>query len=286
MKKIWLIIAFLSVTLVAADCVEYHPNLISKIEQAAKDQVTVLNLGNICPECSHGLTHVPAKIGDIKTLKVLNLSGNQLSSSSLARLINHLSNNGIALEELNLDGNLLVTLPPEIGQLSSLKKLSLNRNMLTALPPEFRQLSNLEMLNLSMNRFRQYPPEINAIAGLNTLDLGDNQLKSLPPEIDQLTQLRNLYLAQNELGVRLSVGASLGVVLSKELPIRAALGPELSVGTARVLASVSVSCHRCLYRCRSHINVVTVDCPAPNRLRRTWYRLVWATKPNYWHPVF
>ena len=47
------------------------------------------------------------------------------------------------LKTLNLRGNILTSLPPEIGQLENLQKLNLSLNKLTSLPPEIGQLENL-----------------------------------------------------------------------------------------------------------------------------------------------
>ena len=54
--------------------------------------------------------------------------------------------------QLNLAGNDLISLPPEIWQLPNLMELYLSGNRLTSLPPEIGQLSNLEKLDLSKNR--------------------------------------------------------------------------------------------------------------------------------------
>ncbi|MHC5825101.1 MAG: leucine-rich repeat domain-containing protein, partial [Nostoc sp.] len=53
--------------------------------------------------------------------------------------------------ELNLSGEDLTTLPPEIVQLTNLQTLNLSSNQLSSLPPEIVQLTNLQSLNLSIN---------------------------------------------------------------------------------------------------------------------------------------
>jgi len=52
---------------------------------------------------------------------------------------------------LDLSGNELTTLPPEIGLLTSLTTLYLSENELTMLPPEIGQLTGLTTLYLSNN---------------------------------------------------------------------------------------------------------------------------------------
>ncbi len=101
--------------------------------------------------------------------------------------------------ELNLSFNELSTLPPEIGQLTSLTKLNLGNNQLSTLPPELLQLTSLTMLGLSFNELSTLPPEIGQLTNLTELYLINNQLTTLPPEIGQLTKLEALRLDDNPL---------------------------------------------------------------------------------------
>ena len=97
-----------------------------------------------------GLTGaVPAEIGQLTLLRVLQLGDNKLTS-----------------------------LPAEIGQLTSLMVLELRGNQLTSLPAEIGQLTSLEELNLSDNQLTSVPAEIGQLTSLKELDLSDNQLTS------------------------------------------------------------------------------------------------------------
>jgi Leucine-rich repeat (LRR) protein len=49
---------------------------------------------------------------------------------------------------LNLSGNSLTSVPPELARLTSLQRLDLSANQLTSLPPELAQLTNLRELYL------------------------------------------------------------------------------------------------------------------------------------------
>ena len=102
-----------------------------------------------------------------------------------------------AQTSLDLSGLGLITLPPEMGQLTALTALFLGDNRLTVLPPEIGQLTALTTLDLSGNRLAALPPEIGQLTALTTLDLGGNRLFALPPEIGQLTALTELYLGDN-----------------------------------------------------------------------------------------
>ena len=125
-----------------------------------------------------GLTGaVPAEIGRLTSLTVLDLGGNKLTS--LPAEIGQLT----SLTELSLFCNKLTTLPAEIGQLTSLESLYLSRNQLTSLPAEIGQLTSLTELHLSGNRLTTVPYEIGLITSLVRLDLTNNKLTSMPAAI-------------------------------------------------------------------------------------------------------
>ncbi|WP_417909733.1 COR domain-containing protein [Candidatus Electronema sp. PJ] len=85
--------------------------------------------------------------------------------------------------KLDLSGNQLRSLPPEIGHLTELTEINLWGNKLTTLPPEIYQLMNLTELDLSRNQFSNLPPEICQLTKLTWLYLSDNPLTSPPLEI-------------------------------------------------------------------------------------------------------
>jgi small GTP-binding protein len=101
--------------------------------------------------------------------------------------------------ELDLSGNGLESLPPEIGELKSLTKLYLSENGLENLPPEIGALKNLTTLYLWNNSLEGLPSEIRELKSLTVLDLSGNVLESLPPEIGELESLTVLDLSGNPL---------------------------------------------------------------------------------------
>ncbi|MGJ3244528.1 MAG: COR domain-containing protein [Elainellaceae cyanobacterium] len=123
----------------------------------------------------------------------LDLAGNDLEE--LPPEIGHLTN----LQRLDLSSNSLSSLPAEIGQLTNLQALDLSSNSLSSLPPEIGQLTNLQRLDLSSNSLSSLPAEIGQLTNLQTLKLSSNSLSSLPAEIGQLTNLRSLFLGSNQL---------------------------------------------------------------------------------------
>jgi small GTP-binding protein len=123
----------------------------------------------------------------------LNLFGQELTE--LPPEIGQLTN----LNSLDLRSNQLTVIPPEINQLTNLTKLYLGWNILTAISQENVQLTNLIMLDFSNNQLTYVLPEIGHLISLTELYLGGNKLTALPLEIGQLTSLAWLDLSDNQL---------------------------------------------------------------------------------------
>ena len=100
---------------------------------------------------------------------------------------------------LDLTGQGLGTLPPEIGNLTNLRSLVLSFNDLTVLPAEIGNLTNLVNLYLNNNQLMVLPPRIGKLSSLQYLNLRDNRLMGLPREIGNLTLLTDLDLRSNQL---------------------------------------------------------------------------------------
>ena len=85
----------------------------------------------------NNLTELPAGIGDLKELLVLNVSNNQLVG--LPTSIQKLNRLGM----LYLDGNNLTELPAGIGDLKELLMLKVSNNQLVGLPTSIQKLNRL-----------------------------------------------------------------------------------------------------------------------------------------------
>jgi Leucine-rich repeat (LRR) protein len=102
--------------------------------------------------------------------------------------------------ELDASSVYLESLPPGIGNLSSLKKLTLIETSLRELPLEIGQLQSLQILDLQMNELKAIPFEIGQLENLKELYLGENRIiTKLPIEIGNLRNLRTFKINYQQL---------------------------------------------------------------------------------------
>jgi len=148
---------------------------------------------------------VPAELGGLTALKVLNLRWNQLTSvpAEIGKLT--------PLKVLDLNRNKLMSIPAELGRLTALTRLVLTGNHLTSVPAELAGLAALEVLDLGVNQLTSVPAQLGGLAALNVLNLRENQLTSVPEDLGGLTTMKVLYLHRNQLT---SVPAALEVCTS------------------------------------------------------------------------
>ncbi len=141
---------------------------------------------------------IPAELGNLTSLKELDLANNELTGEIPAELGSLTS-----LEILDFSNSgLTAEIPPEFGNLTNLKELDLSSNRLTGeIPPELGNLSNLEYLNLQGTGLTgRIPPELGKLSNLKSLWLGENELKGkIPPELGNLYNLETLLLELNNL---------------------------------------------------------------------------------------
>ncbi|MGB7957651.1 MAG: leucine-rich repeat domain-containing protein [Minisyncoccia bacterium] len=125
---------------------------VTSTAQAAADPTSVFRL-----DLRHqGLTAIPASVFQMSNLVLLNLAGNNLTS-----------------------------VPPEIGNLKDLQVLYLNQNpQITSLPDVFGNLTDLKMLSLFGDGLTTIPPSIMNLTGLKYLGLSGNPIP--PTTIVQL----------------------------------------------------------------------------------------------------
>ncbi|MBC6609773.1 serine/threonine-protein kinase [Hymenobacter sp. BT507] len=103
-----------------------------------------------------------------------------------------------SLEILNLSGNRLSSLPPDLSRLHKLRVLFCSDNQFTTVPEVLGQLPHLSMVGFKANQIRTLPAA--AIPPrLRWLILTDNQLAAVPPELGNCRELQKLMLAGNQL---------------------------------------------------------------------------------------
>jgi len=141
---------------------------------------------------------IPATIGNLAGLTWLSLRGNQLIGSIPSEIGNLINLEHLYLFENQLEG----PIPAEIGNLVNLKYLLLQNNMLIGpIPDEICNLTGLSHLSLDYNQLSDSIPDcIGNITGLTELRLGNNKLTgSIPEGIGNLTNLGYLDLSNNQL---------------------------------------------------------------------------------------
>ncbi|XP_031260881.1 LRR receptor-like serine/threonine-protein kinase EFR isoform X1 [Pistacia vera] len=113
---------------------------------------------------------------------------------------------------LNLESqNLVGSLPPSIGNLTSLTAFNLGNNSFHGeVPPEIGRLQHLQYLNITDNYFGgSIPMNLSLCTKLRVIDAADNQfIGQIPDQIDSLLKLVTLLLPVNNLTGR--IPASIG----------------------------------------------------------------------------
>eukprot|EP00257_Ricinus_communis_P004749 XP_002518317.2 receptor-like protein EIX2 [Ricinus communis] len=151
--------------------------------------------------------NIPATIGDMLLLQVIDLSNNNLLGS-----IPDSIGNCSFLKVLDLSfNNLSGTIPASLGQLNQLQSLHLSNNKLIEnIPPFFHKISNLETLDLANNALSgDIPRWIGSGGGfskLRILSLRSNAISGeIPSTLSNIISLQVLDLALNNLTGRIPV---------------------------------------------------------------------------------
>ncbi|KAI8057957.1 hypothetical protein BDF22DRAFT_739360 [Syncephalis plumigaleata] len=101
---------------------------------------------------------------------------------------------------LNLAQKRITEIPSDIERFQEhLQRLELNHNLLHSLPSEMAMLSNLRFLNLRGNFFREFPLILCSLPNLEILDIGRNKIRTLPEDFGQLMSLKILSIANNRI---------------------------------------------------------------------------------------
>jgi adenylate cyclase len=143
---------------------------------------------------SNLLSSLPDELGQLKSLETLVLAKNLFEE--LPVCLGQLS----SLTDLELGENRLNQLPSSILEtLPKLGKLNVNKNLLHSIPPEISRLRSLVFLELAYNQIQVLPEEIQQLQALTFLNVAHNHLKDLPKCISSMTELQKLYISYNPL---------------------------------------------------------------------------------------
>lgn len=119
-------------------------------ENAQIENREIITVKNAQDLSGRALTQVPMNIFDKTNTEELNLSNNNLTGSPPSQI-----GNLKKLKVLDLSNNDFTGVPAEIGHLKYLEILNLSNNNLTGLPNELGGLSNLKLLDLSGNNYSE-----------------------------------------------------------------------------------------------------------------------------------
>jgi Leucine-rich repeat (LRR) protein len=163
---------------------------------------------------------LPTNFTNFKALRYLNISQNPLKNtktlskdisnfSQLEQLyiggigLTSLDNTFYALTQLrvlNLDGNKLERVAPELGKFTLLESLDLSGNKLDSLPENtVSKLQNLTYLNLEANKLTVLPADLGKLPLLKKLNIGVNSFQALPNSIGDLAALEELSVVNTPL---------------------------------------------------------------------------------------
>lgn len=159
-----------------------------------KPQIQNAEKTGVCQLCNSDLSELPRDLFTLKTLRTLDVSGNKISNLS--------PNIGIfsQLKHFTASNNKISQLPKEIGNLSKLETLTLNGNRLTALPSCLSQLKNLRSVVISNNHLTKFPIVFCDLPHLEMLDLSHNKITEMPDDLQNLF-VAELNMNQNQLSV-------------------------------------------------------------------------------------
>lgn len=143
----------------------------------------------------HQIHTIPDEVGNLTKLESLNLKGNFLRNVS-PNIVSCTS-----LRELNLTGALKLNsyIPPELLQLSELRTLNLNNNYFSQISPKINGLKKLKHFIMRRNALVNLPETLFDLKHLESVEVGDNYLEQLSPSIKKLKKIKTLEMRGNKL---------------------------------------------------------------------------------------
>lgn len=103
-----------------------------------------------------------------------------------------------SLKKINLAQNRLIELPEQLAYVDQLEELNLYGNQLTTIPDVFTGLQKLKIVILRVNRIVQLPESIQSLLALEKLDVEENNLEAVP-NLKNLHNLKDINVSKNKL---------------------------------------------------------------------------------------
>jgi len=153
-----------------------------------KDKVHTLWLRN-----NKDLIELDPRIGELKNLKVLNVSGTNLTE--LPEEIGNCSK----LEEILANASKFKKLPESIGKLKNLNNINFSYNDIDALPTSIVKCTSLERVSFGSNNISVIPEGFGKLKNIGFCDFANNNLTKFSLEFVSLTKTYNLWLHGNEI---------------------------------------------------------------------------------------
>ncbi|KAF1974754.1 hypothetical protein BU23DRAFT_553009 [Bimuria novae-zelandiae CBS 107.79] len=166
-------------------------------EAAMESDEVVPQFGGIQSLDLHGnsIRELPMGLRRLPQLSRLNLTRNKMSMDSLDVVFQIPTLRDLKLAENKLEG----AFPSSVETLTLLETLELQGNKLTSLPPEIRALTRLRALNISNNNLSSLPSEVFTSMSVIDLNASKNSFSGAFFQVDIVPNLQNLYLANNSL---------------------------------------------------------------------------------------
>ncbi|KAJ3308785.1 hypothetical protein HDV04_000809 [Boothiomyces sp. JEL0838] len=135
---------------------------------------------------------IPAELGQLKSLTLVDLSYNPFGSAGLPDLSSLTNLQALVLNGTRASGHF----PTWITKLSQLEILNLGDNQLQGAIPDLSALSTLKELHLGVNQFSSLP-DISKLSNLELLAVCANNLSGPFPDLMSNLKLKKIYLCEN-----------------------------------------------------------------------------------------
>lgn len=141
------------------------------------------------------IDRIPAKIRNLKVVRNLSFSNNQIITENVSSELATLQN----LQQLSFYRNKLSTIPTSVFALSQLQELDVYHNTIDSISSDIANLKQLKVLALSYNHIKYLPKEIEKLTNLEHIYLNYNQLSEFTQDFSQCEKLQSFHAHHNQI---------------------------------------------------------------------------------------